>query len=713
MNTITLTVDAQGVALVTIDCPGLPVNLYTSDLTQQMCAAVGQIRQDPAIVGAVITSGKNGFMAGADLKSLRSAIDAALARGPSAAPGFDAENQFMRDMETSGKPFAAAIHGAALGGGLELCLACHYRVISDDATSVVGLPEVKAGLLPACGGTQRLPRMIGIEAALPLLLDGNPMPATRARDLGIVDAVAPRADLIETARRWVLANPAATQPWDRKGWSIPYGAGAMAPHVSNTLYAGVAQVRSRTQDNYPAPLAILSAVYEGTQLPFDRGMAVEARYFAQLAADPVARNLLRTQFVNRKRYERLAHRPSGFPESRVAKLGVLGAGMMGAGIAYAAAHAGLPVVLLDATLAHADSGKARAVDIAQRAGGEQEMDRCAALISATDRYNDLRDCDFVIEAVFETRAIKSEVLGRICEVLADDAILASNTSTLPITGLAGDTDRPGRFIGMHFFSPVERMPLLEIIRGAQTSQETLARTMDLARLLRKTPIVVNDSPGFFTSRIFCTYVDEAMAMLAEGISPALIENAARMAGMAASPLAVLDEVSLDLQLRVAEQASADGLDERFLRSHAKSVIARMNALGRLGRKSGGGFYDYPPGGRKRLWSGLSTLYPLKADQPAVETVRQRLLYIQALESARCLDECVITSPPDADIGAILGLGFPAWTGGPLSLIETVGLDHFVRTCDTLAATCGQRFVAPDSLRGRSGERRVFYPEDAA
>jgi len=708
MNTISLTVDAQGVALVTIDCPGLSVNVYTDEFTQQMRAAIDQIHKDPAIVGAVITSGKDGFMAGADLKALSAAIDAAIGGGPLAAPRFDTENQFMRCMETGGKPFAAAVHGAALGGGLELCLACHYRAISDDPASIIGLPEVKAGLLPAGGGTQRLPRMIGIEAALPLLLDGNPVSATRALELGIVDAVVPRDNLVEHARQWVLANRDASQPWDRKGWSIPGGAGALAGHASRSFYAGVAQVRSRTQDNYPAPLAILSAVYEGTQLPFDRGMAVEARYFAQLASDPVARNLIRTQFVNRKRHERLAHRPSGVPASQVSRLGVLGAGMMGVGIAYAAAHAGLPVVLLDASRQQADDGKARAVDIARRAGGEQAAVRCEALISATARYDDLRDCDFVIEAVFETRAIKSEVLGHVSEVLGKNAILASNTSTLPITGLADYSDRPEHFIGMHFFSPVERMPLLEIIIGARTSRETQARAMDLARLLRKTPIVVNDSPGFFTSRIFCTYVDEAMAMLSEGISPALIENAARMAGMAASPLAVLDEVSLDLQQRVVDQARADGLDNRFLRNHARPVISRMNTLARLGRKSGGGFYDYPAGGRKRLWSGLSDVFPLASDQPDVEIVRQRLLYIQALESVRCLDEGVITAPADADIGAILGLGFPAWTGGPLSMIETVDVSAFLHSCDALAAAYGPRFAPPESLRERSTERQVFY-----
>jgi len=713
MPTLSLAVDARGVALITIDCPESPVNIYTPDFTREMSAAVEKVLADPDIVGAVIASAKEGFMAGADLKAVRASIDAALASGPAAAPDFSAENRFMRRMETGGKPFAAAIHGAALGGGLELCLACHYRVLADDSASCVGLPEVKVGLLPAGGGTQRLPRMLGIEVALPLLLDGITVPAARALELGIVDELAPRADIVERAFQWVLGNRNASQPWDRKGWRIPGGAGASAEHAVRTFYAGIAQVRSRTQDNYPAPLAILSAVYEGTQLPFDRGMAIEAKYFAQLAADPVARNLIRTTFVNRKRLERLTHRPADVPVSRVSKLGILGAGMMGGGIALSAAQAGIPVVLLDATHEKAAAGKARAVAIGARSRGEETAAAIGAAITPTDRYEDLRGCDFVIEAVFEDRAIKSHVLSRIAEVLGDSAIIASNTSTLPITGLSGYTGRPEQFIGMHFFSPVERMPLLEIIRGARTSPATLARAMDLARQLRKTPIVVNDSPGFFTSRVFCTYVDEGMAMLADGIKPALIENAARMAGFAVGPLAVLDEVSLDLQQRVVDQARNDGLPDQFLRPHAQAVIARMNALGRLGRKSGGGFYDYPADGRKRLWAGLADAYPLCAQQPDVETVKRRLLYIQALESARCLEEGVITAPEDADIGAVLGLGFPAWTGGPLSLIETVNAAVFVTACDTLASTHGPRFLPSDALRARARSGDSFYRGEAA
>ena len=717
MKPISVSVDQDGIALITIDCADRPVNVYTPALTAGMSEAVEHVLANDAIVGAIITSGKDGFLAGADLNAVLGRLEAALTQGRSALPGFVAENLFMRRMETGGKPFAAAINGTALGGGLELCLACHYRVLSDAPDTRVGLPEVGVGLLPAGGGTQRLPRLLGIEAALPLLLDGTPLAPERALALGVVDEIAPCAELVMRAKRWLLANRGARQPWDRDGYRLPGGAGALAEHALRSFHTGIAQVRSRTHGNYPAPLAILSAVYEGTQLPFDRGMAIEAQYFAQLAADPVARNLVRTQFVNRKRYERLAHRPQGIPRGAAQRLGILGAGMMGAGIAFAAARAGIEVVLLDATREQAAAGRLRAMEMATRAAvsttQSEPAQHAGKLIHATAQYADLDGCDFVIEAVFEDRAVKADVIARALAVLSPTAIFASNTSTLPITSLATGTGRPERFIGMHFFSPVDRMPLLEIILGERTSRETLAHAMDLAARLRKTPIVVNDSPGFYTSRIFCAYVDEAMAMLAEGVKPALIENAARMAGMAVSPLAVLDEVSLDLQQRVVRQAEADGVPEPLRRIHAQPVIARMNAIDRLGRKRGGGFYDYPEGGKKRLWPGLAQEYPAARQQPGLEAVKRRLLHVQALESVRCMEEGVISAPEDADIGAILGLGFPAWTGGPLSLVDTLGVRAFVLACDALADAYGSRFRPTQALRERARRGEPFYSKETA
>lgn len=651
-------------------------------------------------------------MAGADLKGILASLERMHADKDSPVLEFSFENRLLRRMETGGKPFVAAINGFALGGGLELALACHYRVLSQARGAVVGLPEVTVGLLPGAGGTQRLPRMIGIEAALPILVEGASLSPEKALASGVVDELAPPDEVVERARQYVLNTKNASQPWDREGYKVPGGTGALSDHVMRSFYAGMAKLRSRTQGNYPAPVAIMSAVYEGTMLPFDQGMAVESDYFGLLARDMVSRNLIRTQFVHRKAYEGLAHRPEGVAPFTAQKIGVLGAGMMGVGIAYSLAKSGLDVVLIDATAEKADAGKQRVAEIATRMRvAEDARQTLLARVMATTDYEDLSGCGMVIEAVFENRDVKAAVMEKVLPWLADDAVIASNTSTLPITGLAELVTHPERFIGMHFFSPVERMPLLEIILGEKTSDTTLAHAMDVAQRLRKVPIVVNDSPGFYTSRIFCAYVDEAMAMLTEGVEPALIENAARMAGFAASPLAVLDEVSLDLQKLVVDQAIADGLPARFLRSHAQPVIEQMNELGRLGRKSGGGFYDFPNDGKKHLWAGLSEVFPVAETQPDVEEVKNRLLYIQTLESIRSMEEGVISAAEDADIGATLGLGFPTWTGGPISLIETVGAKHFIQTCEALEARYGSRFAVPEMIAGDAVSR--FYSKVAA
>ncbi|RJG00825.1 3-hydroxyacyl-CoA dehydrogenase NAD-binding domain-containing protein [Noviherbaspirillum sedimenti] len=713
MRTLSLEIGTDGIALITIDLPDRPFNVFTPEFIEDLAAAVETVIASDAIKGAVITSGKTNFLAGADLKEIAQACE--LTQTTAQAPDrFKAERATMRRMETGGKPFAAAINGLALGGGLELCLACHYRVISDDPRTVVGLPEVTVGLLPGGGGTQRLPRMLGIEKALPLLLNGTSIMPAQAKDLGIVDASVPAADLIATARRWVLENPAAQQPWDRKGYRLPGGAGALAAHANGSFSVGMAAIRSRTQGNYPAPLAILSAVYEGTQLPIDRGLQVEGKYFETLIRNPVARNLIRTMFINKRMCDKLGGRPRDIPKSAVRKLGVIGAGMMGAGIAYAAAGVGIDVVLLDATQEKAEKGRDYSSAIVAKEIEKNRFTReqgasLLGRICATTDYALLADCDLVIEAVFENRAIKAEVIGNIDMVLKASAVIASNTSTLPITGLAQNARRAGQFIGLHFFSPVERMPLVEIIVGKETSPETLARSMDFVGQLRKTPIVVQDSPGFYTSRVFCTYVDEGMAMLEEGVNPALIENAARMCGMATGPLAVLDEVSLDLQKKVIDQAIADGLPNKFLRVHAQNVVLKMNEIGRLGRKSGGGFYDFPVGEKKHLWPGLHQIYPIKTEQPSLDEVRNRLMYIQALETARCIEEGLITLPMHADLGSILGLGFPTWSGGALSFIETVGLQKFVEECRHLAARIGPRFAPSEWLAERARGGQSFYP----
>lgn len=682
-----------GVALLTIDVPERPLNILTPELEEDLAACIERVASSEDIRGAVITSGRsNSFLAGADLKDLvgicgKETLQQAFGRSQRLS-------QLLRRMETCGKPFAAAINGTALGGGLELCLACHYRVVADRTDILIGLPEVKVGLLPGAGGTQRLPRLIGIPAALPLLLEGKSMTPLEAARLGIMHVVAAPERLIEVASEWVLANSGAQQPWDVKGYRIPGGAGCLAAHANESFMAGTARQAAATQRNYPAPLAILSSVFEGTQVPIDVGLRIESKYIAKLLTHPVARNLMRTMFINKGRAERLVARPVDAPRSDFTRIGVLGAGMMGAGIAHVAAAAGIDVVLLDSSLELAEKGR----DHVRKS--QAHADALLARIKPTADYADLAGCDVLVEAVFEDRRIKQDVTRKAQAVLGD-VIFASNTSTLPITGLAQTSLHPQNFIGMHFFSPVERMPLVEIILGKQTGTRALATALDLVGKLRKTPIVVRDSPGFYTSRVFMAFIDEGMAMLAEGISPVLIENAARMAGMPVGPLAVTDEVTIDLQLKVLQQAEADGLPAEFQRRHAQPVIHRMMELERAGRRYGRGFYEYPADAKKHLWSGLTAIFPSKTVQPDVELIKQRLLYIQALEAARCLESGIITDPADADLGSVLGVGFPSWTGGTLSFIETVGLGAFVAGCKRLAQRHGPRFAPSEWLAAQT------------
>lgn len=713
MQNLQVTIDADGVALATIDVRNKPMNVLTPELQDELSQLIDHATSDPAIKGIIITSGKsNGFIAGADLKDLMT-IHGRLS--PSQVLKQFPLSAIYRRLETCGKPVAAAINGLALGGGLELCLATHYRVLSDNPRAVLGLPEVTVGLLPGAGGTQRLPRLIGIEQALPVMLAGTPLPPKQALKLGIVNELAPESELVARAKAWVLANPGARQAWDSKGFKVPGGVGGMAPHSYEMFTAGTSRLLRSTQGNLPAPLAISACVYEGTIVPMDTGLAIEAKYFAKLATGAVARNLIRTSFVNKGAADKLVRRPPDIARSQVKKLGVLGAGMMGASIAHVAAAAGIDVVLIDASTEQAARGKSYSEKILKKAldRGNITMDKMLAQlarIEPTTSYEKLAGCQLVIEAVFENREVKRQVTQRAAAVLEPTAMFASNTSTLPISGLAKAFTCEDRFIGLHFFSPVERMPLVEVIKGEKTSPETLAQALDFVAQLRKTPIVVNDSPGFFTSRVFGTYVDEGQAMLLEGVTPALIENAARMAGMPVGPLAVTDEVTIELQRKVYDQSVVDGLPEKFVRSLSLPVIDKMLANGRIGRRAGKGFYDYPVDGKKRLWPGLRELFPPAAQQPAVDMLRRRLLSIQALETYRCLEEGVIETPADADLGSVLGIGYPPWTGGALSYIETVGLREFVAECDAFAQRFGKRFDVPATLRERAERGQQFYDD---
>ncbi len=600
-----------------------------------------------------------------------------------------------------------------MGGGLELALACHYRVLADAPKVVVGLPEVTVGLLPGAGGTQRLPRLIGVAAALPLMAEGRHVKPAEALKLGIVHELAAPEQVVERARRWLASSPEPVQPWDKKGFKVPGGAGMQNPAVAQTFMVGNALVAKAGWRNYPAPLAILSAVFEGSQLPFDRALAVESKYFGKLLSGPVARNMMRTLFVNKNLADGLARRPKDVPPGKVTRLGMLGAGMMGAGIAYVSARAGIEVVLLDVTLEAAENGKDYSRQLFRKGVErgqvtQQQADAALALIRPTVDYADLDGCELVVEAVFENRQLKADVTAKAEAVLPKSAVFASNTSTLPITGLARASQRPARFIGLHFFSPVDRMPLLEIIMGQKTSQETLARALDFAGQLRKTPIVVNDSRGFYTSRVIGTFVNEAQAMLAEGVNPALIENAARMAGMPAGPLVVSDEITIELQWKITCQAEQD-LGGRFVKPAGYDVLKKMVELGRLGRRQGGGYYDYPPDGPKRLWPGLREHWPVAEKQPPVGELVERFLVIEALESARCVEEGVITEPADADLGSVFGIGYPAWTGGALSYIDMVGAEAFYKTCKDFAKRFGPRFKPSRWLKKRAAAGATFHP----
>ncbi len=721
----------DGVAVITIDVPGQSMNVINATFIEEFEAAVKRVLDDDGIVGAVVASAKKDFMAGADLRML----SAMTAMAKTASPGeIFAQafrlNRLFRLMETGGKPvkqlqkertkpFVAAVHGQALGGGFELPLACHFRVATADAGTRFGLPEVMVGLLPGAGGTQRLPRIVGIQAALQYLTTGRNMSAQEARGFGIVhELVETRDELIEKAKELVKANPKALQPWDQRGFKFPGGAGAMHPKAVQTFMAANAMARAKTWGLYPAVQYILACVYEGGIVPMDRAIRLESKYFTKLMVEGQAARMIRTLFVNKQAAEKGARRPKDVPEQPTERLGMLGAGLMGAGIAYVSARAGIEVVLLDRTMEAAEKGKdysRRLVEKAVARGkmSREEADALLARIRPTVDHADLKGVDLVIEAVFEDRAVKAETTKRTEAVTGPDIIFGSNTSTLPITSLAENWSKPENFIGIHFFSPVEKMPLVEIIVGRKTGPRAIAKALDYVRRIRKTPIVVNDSRGFYTSRSFGTYVMEGYTMIAEGVDPALIENAGRLIGMPVGPLAVGDEVGIDLSYKVLTQTRKD-LGDAYEPSPADDVVITMvEKLERYGRKNGRGFYEYPEDGRKRLWRGIAEHFPRAGTQPDVEEVKKRLLDRQIVECLRCFAEGVLETPEDGDIGAIFGWGFAPWTGGPFSWVDHLGLARFIEEADALADRFGDRFRLPEAIRKRAEEGLTFYPAPQA
>jgi 3-hydroxyacyl-CoA dehydrogenase/enoyl-CoA hydratase/3-hydroxybutyryl-CoA epimerase len=719
----TFDVDADGIALISWNMPGRSMNVIDAKVTEELAAMVERAATEATIKGAVLTSGKDAFCGGADLTMLetlsRTFAELTKSQGEEAANKrlFEESrklSQIARRMETCGKPWVAAINGTAMGGGFELALACHHRVASENDKTRLGLPEIKVGLFPGGGGTQRIARMLQPADALQFLLKGDQLRLNRAKALKLVDDVVPPSDLVPKAKAWIKAGGTAKAPWDVDGFRLPGGqvyskAGMMVFPPANALY------RRETYDNYPAARAIMQVVYEGLQLPMDQALRVESRYFAKILRSPEAAAMIRSLFVSMQELNKGARRPAEVPAKPVKKIGVLGAGFMGAGVAYVSAQAGIDVVLIDRDQETADKGKAHSQKLITdqiNRGRATAADRDALLahITATPDYAALKDCDLIIEAVFEDRTTKEEVIAKAQAAIGKDTIFGSNTSTLPITSLAKSFKDSKRFIGVHFFSPVDRMMLVELILGKKTGDAALAVALDYVRAIRKTPIVVNDSRGFYTSRVVGTYIREGHLMLAEGVPAAMIENVGRMAGMPVGPLSLNDEVAVDLAWKILKATEAD-LGPKAIDERQKTLLQEMvEKRGRYGRKNGKGFYDYPQNGPKRLWAGLADLQPTKLDPDTidVEVLKHRLLAIQALESARCIEEGVVTDMREADVGSILGFGFAPFTGGTISYIDGMGTKAFVDLCNGLAKKYGARFKPSKLLRDMASTGDSFY-----
>ena len=701
----------NGIITVTIDQANRKMNVIGDGFNDAFAKLTDAFVNDEEAKGLILTSGKSTFVVGADIDQL--------ATIETAKEIFDLAEDLkasLRKLETSGKPVVAAITGTALGGGLELTLACHYRIATDSPKTKLGLPEVKIGLLPGGGGTQRLPRLVGIQQALELMTQGKELRPQQALEIGLIDDVAHNNDeLISKAKAWINENPKAQQPWDKKGFKIP-GGDSKHPKVVQVFSIAPAMANQKSHGNYPAITHILSSVFEGCLTDIDNGLKIESRFFVACALSDVSKNMINTLWTQLNSIKKGQSRPAGFERSKVSKVGILGAGMMGAGIAYVSAKAGMEVVLLDTAIEGAEKGKNYSTKLLDKAisrgrSTEEKKQALLNLIKNTTSYDDLEGCDLIIEAVFEDVDIKAECTRKSEAVIPDTAVYASNTSTLPITELAKASMRPNQFIGLHFFSPVDKMPLVEIIVGEETDDATLGKGFDYVGQIAKTPIVVNDSRGFYTSRVFGTYVSEGIAMLSEGIHPRSIEVAGMKSGMPMPPLALQDEVSLSLSLHVMEQTkkALEAEGKTFTPHPAMPVVEKMvNELGREGKKVAKGFYDYPEKGEKHLWPELTELYPTTDAQPSQQDLVDRLLYVQANETAKCFEENVVRTVADANIGSIFGWGFAPNQGGTLQFINSVGVDKFVARSRELASKYGERFAPAQILvdMASSGEEFV-------
>lgn len=699
---------ADGIAVLTFDAPGRPVNVLSPEFRAAFVAEAGRLLDDPQVRGLILTSGKDSFVAGADLRYFQS-----LRRKPldEVAEAMALMRGFLRRMEQCGKPVVAALPGTALGGGLEIALACTARVAADTPGARYGLPEVTLGLLPGAGGTQRLPRMIGLEPALDLILAGRRMSGAEALKLGILDELVPADDLLQAAVRRLDGITDPTRPWDKPGFAAP-GLDVGSATADSVFAARAAAVQAETRGNFPAPEAILACIRDGLGTDIDTGLQIEIDHMLRLMTGDVAQNTIRTFFFNIAEARKARSRPEGAPLG-LSRLGILGGGTMGAGIAEVAALNGLDVVLVERDEPAAAAARDRIagsmgklVDRGRMAAATRD-DAMARIATGAD-FSALKGVQAVIEAVFEDREVKRLATEQALAVTGPDILFGSNTSKIPITGLAANTPRPDRFIGLHFFSPVPRMELLEIIRGAETSDETLAHALDLSRALKRVPIVVNDGPGFFTSRCVSTFIGEGFALLRDGVIPSEIERVGKASGMPAGPLMLADGVGLDLMLAVRKQEMADrGTPDQV--SPEMEVLQSLVSQGRTGRKSGAGFYDYGKDGTA-LWPGLAGHWPPANDQPDADTIRRRLLHIQAIEAAKCFEDGVIDRPETADIGSVLGWSFARHTGGVCSYVDMIGVPAFVAECRALAETAGPRFTPPALLERMAAEGRSFYEE---
>ncbi|MEH6560164.1 MAG: 3-hydroxyacyl-CoA dehydrogenase NAD-binding domain-containing protein [Marinobacter sp.] len=715
MSAIRYEVGADQILTLTIDMPGQSANTMNAAFREALGETVNKVQGDlDSIRGIIVTSAKKTFFAGGDLKEIHKVTRDDAQAFEDMVNSMKAQ---MRALETCGKPVVAAINGTALGGGLEIALACHHRVVLNNDSIQLGLPEVTLGLLPGGGGTQRLPRMIGLEAAFPLLMEGKKLSPKAALKAGMIDELADSADdMIAKARAFIDANPKCQQPWDKKGFKLPGGA-PHHPAMAQKLAIAPAMLKQKTKGCYPAPERIMAAAVEGAQVDFDNGSLIETRYFAELVTGQVAKNMTGTFWFQLNDINAGGSRPDGVEKETFKKVGVLGAGMMGAGIAYSTASRGMEVVLKDVSLEGAEKGKNYSENLLVKkvSRGRMTEEKKAEIlgrIKATASAADLEGCDLVIEAVFEDSDLKANVTAEAEPKLVKNGIFASNTSTIPITQLAKASDKPENFIGLHFFSPVDKMMLVEIIVGEKTSNETLARAFDYVQQIGKIPVVVNDSRGFFTSRVFGTFVNEGICMLGEGIHPASIDNAGLLAGMPVGPLTISDEVSLTLMQHVRDQSKKDveAAGGTWTAHPAEAIIDQMvNDHGRKGKSAGAGFYEYPAKGKKHFWPELETLYvnQEKANQVKLQDLKDRILFIQAIETVRCLEEGVLRTVEDANIGSIFGIGYAPWTGGAIQFINQYGVRQFAERAKELAVAHGERFAPPALLLEHAEQEKPF------